>query len=146
MKIKITITLFLSFFLFATIPTFAQKGKKDKPLDGLTFTATLTTEASAKPTKPLSDEISFKGDKIKSKTMDDKYKFKSGTYTATIDSSNAEEVVITFDAVMKGETKDDVLTWHGTITDEDIEGNAIWTKKGKTKKSFAVTGILKKKK
>ena len=126
--------------------TFAQKNKAEKPLDGFNYEVKLTVEAQAKPTKPMEDELSFKGNKLKSKALSEKYNFKAGEFTATVDSSNAEEVVITFDAVMKGETPDDVLTWHGTVNGEDIEGSAIWTKKGKTKKSFAFVGLQKKKK
>jgi hypothetical protein len=132
--------------LFVAGQSFAQKNKKEKPLDGLNFEAKLTVEAQAKPTKPMEDELSFKGNKLKSKALAEKYNFKAGEFTATVDSSNAEEIVITFDAVMKGETPDDVLTWHGTVTGEDIEGSAIWTKKGITKKSFAFVGMQKKKK
>jgi hypothetical protein len=127
-------------------PSFAQKNKSDKPLDGLNYEVKITVEAQAKPTKPMAEELSFKNNKLKSKAIADKYSFKSGEYTATIDESNAEEVVTTFDAFMFGETPEDVLTWHGTVTGEDIEGSAIWTKKGKVKKSFAFVGTLKKKK
>ena len=133
-------------FIFVASQSFAQKNKNDKPLDGFNYDVKMTVEAQAKPTKPLEDDLSFKGNKLKSKTLAEKYNFKAGEFTATVDSSNAEEVVITFDAIMKGETPDDVLTWHGTVTGEDIEGNAIWTKKGKTKKSFAFVGLQKKKK
>ena len=132
--------------MFVAAQSFAQKNKADKPLDGFNFDVKLTVEAQAKPTKPMEDDLSFKGNKLKSKALADKYNFKAGEFTATIDSSNAEEVIITFDAVMKGETPDDILTWHGTVNGEDIEGSAIWTKKGKTKKSFAFVGLQKKKK
>jgi hypothetical protein len=133
-------------FIFVASQSFAQKNKNDKPLDGFNYDVKMTVEAQAKPTKPLEDDLSFKGNKLKSKALGEKYNFKAGEFTATVDSSNTEEVVITFDAIMKGETPDDVLTWHGTVTGEDIEGNAIWTKKGKTKKSFAFVGLQKKKK
>jgi hypothetical protein len=136
----------LTALFFVSGSAFAQKGKKDKPLDGFNYDVKITIEAQTKPTKPLEDDLSFKSDKLKSKVLAEKYKFKPGAFTATVDSSNIEEVVITFDAVMKGETDDDLLTWHGTVTGEDIEGTAIWTKKGKTKKSFAIVGIQKKKK
>lgn len=132
--------------LFVAGQSFAQKNKSEKPLDGFNYEAKLTVEAQAKPTKPMEDELSFKNNKLKSKALAEKYNFKAGEFTATVDSSNAEEVVITFDAIMKGETADDILTWHGTVNGEDIEGSAIWTKKGKTKKSFAFTGLQKKKK
>ena len=122
----------------------AQK-KKEKLLDDKGYIVTLTEEASKKPTKPIPDELSFKGNKLKSKAMDDKYKFNAGAFTATVDSTNIEEPVITFDAEMKGEL-DDVLTWHGTVTGEDIEGSAIWNKKGKTKKTYSFSGSIKKKK
>lgn len=125
---------------------FAQRNKADRPLDGFNYDVKITVEAQAKPTKPMEDDLSFKGSKMKSKALAEKYNFKAGEFTATVDSSNAEEVVITFDAVMNGETADDVLTWHGTVTGEDIEASAIWTKKGKTKKSFAIVGLQKKKK
>jgi len=126
--------------------SFAQKNKSEKPLDGLNFDVKITVEAQAKPTKPMEEILSFKSNKLKSKALAEKYKFKAGEYTATIDESNPEEPVITFDAAMFGETPEDVLTWHGTVTGEDIEGTAIWTKKGKVKKSFAFVGIQKKKK
>ncbi len=132
--------------MFVAGQSFAQKNKAEKPLDGFNYEVKLTVEAQAKPTKPLADDLSFKGNKLKSKALAEKYNFKPGEFTATVDSSNIEEVVITFDAVMKGETPDDVLTWHGTVNGEDIEGSAIWTKKGKTKKSFAFVGLQKKKK
>ena len=140
------LALLCTAFLFFAGQSFAQKNKKEKPLDGFNYEVKLTVEAQAKPTKPMEDDLSFKGNKLKSKALAEKYNFKAGEFTATVDSSNAEEVVITFDAVMKGETPDDVLTWHGTVTGEDIEGSAIWTKKGKTKKSFAFVGMQKKKK
>jgi hypothetical protein len=132
--------------MFVAGQSFAQKNKAEKPLDGFNYEVKLTVEAQAKPTKPMEDDLSFKGNKLKSKALAEKYNFKPGEFTATVDSSNIEEVVITFDAVMKGETPDDVLTWHGTVNGEDIEGSAIWTKKGKTKKSFAFVGLQKKKK
>jgi hypothetical protein len=140
------LSLICASILFIAGQSFAQKNKNEKPLDGLTYEVKLTVEAQAKPTKPMADDLTFKGNKLKSKALAEKYNFKAGEYTATIDSSNAEEVVITFDAYMFGETPEDVLTWHGTVTGEDIEGSAIWTKKGKTKKSFAITGLQKKKK
>lgn len=139
-------TILLATVLLVFGQSFAQKNKADKPLDGFNYDVKITVEAQAKLTKPMEDDLSFKGNKMKSKALAEKYNFKAGEFTATVDSSNAEEVVITFDAVMKGETPDDVLTWHGTVTGEDIEGSAIWTKKGKTKKSFAIVGLQKKKK
>jgi len=142
---KFIVTVCAAILLMAG-QTFAQKNKNDQPLDGFNYEIKITVEAQAKPTKPMADDLSFKGNKLKSKALAEKYNFKAGEFTATVDSSNAEEVVITFDAVMKGETPDDVLTWHGTVTGEDIEGSAIWTKKGKTKKSFAFVGLQKKKK
>ena len=146
MKTGKLFSIIVSSLFFISSAAIAQKGKKDKPLDGFNYDVKITVEAQAKPTKPMEDEMSFKGEKLKTKALAEKYKFKPAAFTATVDSSNAEEVVITFDAVMKGETDDDLLTWHGTVTGEDIEGTAIWTKKGKTKKSFAIVGIQKKKK
>ena len=140
------LSLICAALMFVVGQSFAQKNKVDKPLDGFNYDVKLTVEAQAKPTKPMVDELTFKGNKLKSKALAEKYNFKAGEFTATVDSSNAEEIVTTFDAVMKGETPDDVLTWHGTVNGEDIEGSTVWTKKGKIKKSFAFVGLQKKKK
>jgi len=134
-------------FCFASFSTFAQKkDKKVKVIDNQTYIITLTEEASKKPTKPLPDELSFKGDKLKSKVLNEKYKFGSGNFTATVDSTNIEEPIITFEAETRGETDDDVMNWKGTIDDESIEGTATWNKKGKVKKEYSFSGTLKKKK
>lgn len=130
--------------------TFAQKkDKKEKPLDNKVFTISLQEEKTAKPAKPIADELSFKGEKIKSKAMDEKWKFKTGTFKAVADSTNPEEPVITFDAEMPGDTKDDKLVWKGTVTGEageDIEGTVTWLKRDKVKKEFSFSGSLRKKK
>lgn len=138
--------LMLIFSLSASAAFAQKKEKKEKIIDNQTYTVTLTEEASKKPTKPLPDELSFKGDKLKSKALNDKYKFGSGNFTAVVDSSNIEEPIITFEAEMKGETADDILNWKGTINGEDIEGTATWNKRGKVKKEYSFSGVLKKKK
>jgi len=130
--------------------TFAQKkDKKEKPLDNKVFTISLQEEKTAKPAKPIADELSFKGEKIKSKAMDEKWKFKTGTFKAVADSTNPEEPVITFDDEMPGDTKDDKLVWKGTVTGEAgevIEGTVTWLKRDKVKKEFSFSGSLRKKK
>ena len=138
-------TILASILCFTMHSTFAQKKKESKPMDGKTFAVSLTEEAKAKPTKPMAEVLQFKSEKLEAELMNDKYGFKKGTYTATIDSSNAEEPVITFDAEMKNDAGDQLI-WHGTLTGEDIEGSAIWSKKGKTKKTYAFNGSMKKKK
>jgi hypothetical protein len=129
---------------------FAQKKeKKDKPLENKVFTISIQEEKTAKPAKPLADELSFKGDKIKSKAMDEKWKFKTGNFKAVADSTNPEEPVVTFDAEMPGDTKDDKMVWKGTVTGEageDIEGTVTWLKRDKVKKEFSFSGSLRKKK
>ncbi len=132
--------------MFVAGQSFAQKNKAEKPLDGFNYEVKLTVEAQAKPTKPLADDLSFKGNKLKSKALAEKYNFKPGEFTATVDSSNIEEVVITFDAVMKGETPDDVLTWHGTVNGEDIEGKRHLDQKRQNKKELCFCRIAKKEK
>jgi hypothetical protein len=126
-----------------------KKDKKDKPLDNKVFTISLQEEKTAKPAKPIADELSFKGEKIKSKAMDEKWKFKSGTFKAVADSTNPEEVMVTFDAEMPGDSKDDKMIWKGTVSGEsgeDIEGTVTWMKRDKVKKEFSFTGSLRKKK
>jgi hypothetical protein len=146
-----TVAKTMAFFLMVLTCSafFAQaqkKEKKAKVIDNQNYTVTLTEEASKKPTKPIADELSFKGDKLKSKALNEKYNFGAGSFTATIDSSNAEEPIITFEAEMRGETDDDIMNWKGTITGEDIEGTATWNKRGKVKKEYSFSGTLKKKK
>jgi hypothetical protein len=143
--------LFSGLILFtAGGSAFAQKKeKKEKPLDNKVFTISLQEEKTAKPAKPIAVELSFRGDKIKSKAMDEKWKFKSGTFKAVADSTNPEEPVITFDAEMPGDTKDDKMIWKGTVTGEageDIEGTVTWMKRDKVKKEFSFSGSLRKKK
>lgn len=122
---------------------YAQKKEKDKELDGKIFTIQLTEEGK-KAGKEVEDEVSFKSNKFKSKVMFEKNKFGPGEYTVTVDSSNAESRVVTFEAESKIGS-DELLTWEGTITGEEIEGTAVWTKKGKTKKEYSFTGTLKQK-
>jgi hypothetical protein len=127
---------------------FAQKKeKKEKPLEGKVFNLNVTEESQKKATKPLADEVTFKGDKLKSKVLAEKYKFKPGSYTSTIDSTNVEEPIINFEAEMTGETPDDKLHWKGSVDDEgNIEGTATWSKKGKVKREFSYSGLPKTKK
>ena len=141
---RFILSSFLMLFLLSAFnPVFSQK-KKDKELEGKFFTIELTEQGGKKTPKPESDELSFKSDKFTSKLMKEKNKFGSAVYTATTDTASAEKI-ISFEAESKNDGGE-LLSWKGTITGENIEGTAVWSKKGKTKKEYAYSGSLKKKK
>jgi hypothetical protein len=138
-------------FLFSTIfllsafnILFAQKKTKDKTLDGAKYLIKVT-EDNGKKVKPMDDELNFKDLKLKSDLFDDKYSFKKGPFTYTIDSTDVENKIINFTCEMENETKDKLM-WGGKIEEENIEGKIIWMKKDKVKKSYDFTGSVKKKK
>jgi hypothetical protein len=148
MKNLITKKIFIitCLVLFCTY-SFAQKNapkKHDKVLDGKVYTIELTVQGGKKTPKPIADEISFKMDKFKSKAMAEESEFAASPYTVTIDST-ATPMGISFEAETKN-PDDEMLRWVGTITDQNIEGTATLSKKGKTKKEYAFTGAMKEKK
>lgn len=146
---KTTISLFsvLTLVFFLSIGnTFAQKPKKvkDKLLAGKTFTVEITETTGKKVGKTATDEISFKSEKLNSKFMTAENHFPASLYTATVDSTG-EVKEITFESVETNQDGEE-LKWEGTVTDLDIEGTAVISKKGKTKKEYSFTGTLKEKK
>jgi len=142
--LSLQIMLFLTFLLPQI--TIAQSSKtKDKFLEGKIYLIELV-EKGSKKTKSTEDELSFKSGKFKSKTMFEE-DFGPANYTVSVDSSSSEGKIISFEAQSKNkENKEETLTWKGTIEDDNIEGSAIWIKKGKTKKEFEFSGSLKRKK
>ena len=131
----------ISMYVFSP-NAFGQKKKKDKELDGKVFLVELTEEGGKK--KSISDELSFKSDKFKSKTMGEKNKFDAALYIAVVDSSSGEKI-LNFETETKNDS-DELITWKGTVNNEEIEGKAVWTKKGKVKKEYSFSGSLKLKK
>ena len=123
--------------------SFAQK-KKDKELDGKTYTVELTQQGGKKTPKPISDELNFKSDKFKSKAMFEESQFTPAAYTVTVDTTESPKAVA-FDCESKN-NDDEILHWVGTVKGEAIEGTATLSKKGKTKKEYAFSGTLKTKK
>ena len=126
---------------------FAQKEKKikDKELDTKIFNIQLSEKSEKKKApKPVDDEISFRGGKMKSKVMDEKFLTNPGMYTVTVDTTDGEKTVtFDFEAVNEHNEK---LVWNGTVTGEDITGTIVLSKKEKTKKEWEFTGTQKTKK
>lgn len=122
---------------------FAQKKEKDKFLVNKIYTVDLTETGGKKTPKPESDEITFKNDKLNSKFMSAENKFSAAAYTVTVDST-ASPKTITFQSLGKNPDGEE-LKWDGTVTDDNIEGTAVISKKGKTKKEYSFTGTLKEK-
>lgn len=147
MKTKI---LLLAALVFAGFTSFAQKKEtapkkeKDKVLVNKIYTVDFTETGTKKPGKPVSDEISFKSDKLNSKFMTTENKFPAAAYTVSVDSSSSPKT-ITFSSDIKNSDGEE-LKWDGTITDDAIEGTAVITsKKGKTKAEYSFSGNLKEK-
>jgi hypothetical protein len=134
--------LMIAFFTVHT-DAIAQKKEKDKFLANKVYTIDLTETGGKKTPKPESDEISFKGDKMNSKYMSTEYKFAAAAYTVTVDSSSASKE-ITFSCLGKNPDGEEIK-WDGTITDDAIEGTAVISKKGKTKKEYTFSGTQKEK-
>jgi hypothetical protein len=136
---KLLITIFSLLFIVSF--SLAQSKKKSGKLDRKTYTCDVTQDGKKKSNP---DELKFSGGVFQCKTLLDD-DFKASEYETTTDSS-ASPPVITFTCEAKNE-KEDVYTWTGTVTGDDIQGTAtLVSKKGKTKKSFTYSGTLKGKK
>lgn len=137
-------TFVLSFILFLSNLVIGQTAVVDTFLNLKTYSIDLQ-EDMGKKTNTYPDELMFKADKMKSKYLTAEEKFKSGKYTATKDA-NAAVRKINFDCTMKNESGE-VITWVGTVTGDEIEGTAEWTKKDETTRMmYTFTGNLKVKK
>ncbi|MBI4930827.1 MAG: hypothetical protein HY841_08705 [Bacteroidetes bacterium] len=134
--------LTVAFFTFNS-NAFAQKKAKDKVLANKTYTVDMTETTAKKAGKTETDEISFKSEKLNSKFMTSQNHFPAATYTVSVDSSS-ESMDISFQSDGKSPDGEEIK-WEGTVTDKDIEGTAIISKKGKTKKEYSFTGTLKEK-
>ncbi len=121
----------------------ATPKEKDNLLAGKTFTVELTDKNAKKKDKPTADEISFKGGKLNSKFMSAENKFPASVYTAQSDSSSSGND-ISFSAEGKNPDGEEIK-WQGTVSGEAIEGTAVISKKGKTKKEYSFSGNLKTK-
>ena len=139
MKLICKITCILALSFLAARPVLAQKKEKDKELDKKVMLIEITEEGKKKSSP---DELSFANNKMKSKMFDEK-KFKADAYTVTVDSSSGEKT-ITFDATLKNDSEEE-LVWNGTLKENDVEGTAVLSKKGKVKKNYSFTGSLKQK-
>jgi hypothetical protein len=119
------------------------KAPKDKVLAGKIYTVEMAETTGKKVGKKANDEIGFKSEKLNSKFMTTENHFPAALYTVTVDSSSTPA---TISFVSEGKNSDgEDIKWEGTITGDDIEGTAIITKKGKTKKEYAYTGSIKTK-
>jgi hypothetical protein len=137
----------LALVLLTGMNAFAQKkNKKEKILDGIKYTVSVSEEVVGKKApKPAEDELYFNDMKLKSDFFDDKYKFGKAGFTYTLDTTDVENRIINFNCEMENDSKDKLM-WGGKIEEETIEGKIIWMKKDKVKKSFTFSGSLKKKK
>lgn len=122
----------------------AQKKAKDKVLVNKVFIVEMAETTGKKVGKKAADEISFKSEKLNSKFMTKETGFPAALYTVSDVDSSTTPPTITF--ISEGELNGENIKWQGTVTGNDIEGTAIISKKGKTKKEYAYTGAIKEKK
>lgn len=122
---------------------FAQSKKVPPgPLDKKTYTCDVTEDGKKKP-ETVKDDLKFSAGKFQCKSLLEEG-FKPTAYEATTDSSE-KPYVTTFTVEAVGE-KELMYKWDGTITEDNIEGTATLTKKGKQKAAYTFTGTLKGKK
>ena len=139
----LVLTIFLS-SLFFSKKSSAQSPGIDTLLNNKVYTIELE-EDMGKKNKTYPDELSFKGDKLKSKYLTVEEKFKSGKFTASLDANSTVRKV-NFEATTKNE-KGETISWVGTVTGDEIEGTGEWTKKDEsTRMMYNFTGSLKVKK
>lgn len=130
---------------------FAQKVKKEKVLEGMAYEVNVQEENAKKTPKPFPDVLKFKGGKLSSDVMDEKYSFKKAEFTYVIDSTDTENIKTHFNCDMVNEMNE-TLKWDGDIEEDNVEGKILWMKKdNKTKtdvikKSYSFSGSIKKKK
>lgn len=144
MKKTILYVSVMTAFVFAfTEDTFSQKKTKDKVLAYRMFTVEMTETTAKKAGKTVSDEISFKSEKLNSKFINQENHFVPFLYTVSVDSSSSP-AIITFTSEGKNPDGEEIK-WDGTVTDKDIEGAVVISKKGKTKKEYSFIGTQKEK-
>ncbi|MBN8702946.1 MAG: hypothetical protein J0M08_07770 [Bacteroidetes bacterium] len=138
----------LSFLVITTV--FGQKKKGKPALDGKNFVAQTSEIKEGKAPKPVEDKVRFKNGIVDSDFIYEKTKFDPIDYKVLTDSTgtdeNEEEIKIyDFEALGTNE-KGEELKWEGTITGGALEAKVVWSKKGKIKKEFTITGESKDKK
>lgn len=141
----------LGLTLLLTFTSIAQKKKEKPALDGKSFVSAIGEIKEGKaPTKAIEDKVKFKGGNIESDYIIEKTKFEPLKYTITKDSTgtdeNDEEIKIYMFEALSANEKGEELKWEGTVTGQSIEAKVIWSKKGKVKKEFVLTGESKDKK
>ena len=134
--------LFFALFLLSTTLTMKAQTQLKGPLDAKTYTIAITKEGKKKPWEQ--DELKFNLGKFKSKFFTEWGYTKATKYEATAtDSTATPPQNYTFTVETTNDEKE-VMTWEGTITGEDIDGTAeIVNAKGEKKYSFTFEGKLK---
>jgi hypothetical protein len=138
-KVVVALLGFLLLVSFASAQTKKKvtKGKLDKKAYVCTFLQGGGKDA-------FQDELKFTAGTFLCGIMTEDG-FKAAAYDCIVDSSG-DTPTITFTCEIKN-AKEDVYSWSGTITGDDITGNAsLANKKGKIKKTYTFNGTLKGKK
>ena len=124
--------------LVTSITCPAQKTKNI--LDKQTYYIEVTIKPLVGKEEKITDMMTFKSGKVSSKFSKDDG-FSEASYTTTSENGLISEI-ITFKAECTN-SKNEKLTWEGTINGADIEGVATREKKGKTKALYEFKGMLK---
>ncbi len=112
----------------------AATGAQSGPLDGKTFSGTMTEKGK---TKGDVDTFLFKDGKFRSSACDT-YGFAEAAYSAATKGG-----ATSFEATTQS-PREGTMKWTGTVRGDRIEGTAVWMKKGQADMSYTFQGALKK--
>jgi hypothetical protein len=99
-------------------------------LDGRTFTGSMIEQAKE---KPLPDTFEFKNGKFHSSACD-KYGFGAAAYNIQPDGSFQATTV---------SPKEGSIQWQGRVTDNTLDGTALWMRPGQAPVHYTIHGTLK---
>jgi hypothetical protein len=128
-----------------------RKGEPKDALDKRIFTVTMSeVKEGAAPKKGVEDEIEFKGGKMLSMFLFEKFEYKWTKYEIITDSTYTDEeqneIHMLVAEASSTDDKDQTMTMTCTVEDTDITGVVKITKKDKLKKKFNFVGLEKIKK
>lgn len=135
--------------LILSASTYAQRRPKDKILDRKVFVIHLeevSTKKKKKAAEPVESELSFRSNRLVARYMQspDGGGFQAGDYVIYEKEDVFDEKRYKFEGINKN-SKGMSLKWKGSVFGGQIEGTAVISKKGKVKKEYTFSGVLKQK-
>lgn len=116
----------------------AQKMDVVNTLEGKTFVIVLTKHnASSESTVSITDEITFVGNKVYSKTLR-KLGFSAGDYSIKTGTDNGKTITLFIGEYT--DSNEGTILWMGKVSENRIDGTLKWFSKSAT---WTFTGTLK---